>query len=137
MKVNYSWNQNAIASNTATTADLILTFQETDSSKNKRLPLNISLILDRSGSMHGNALHNAKSAAKKLIEYLTPEDYISVVAYDDFAEIIVEPQLVTDKKEIQKQINSISTRGLTNLSGGWLLGCDLIAKNQTSDRFCC
>lgn len=134
MKVNYSWNQAAIAQNQTSTADLILTFQETDSSQAKRLPLNLSLVLDRSGSMSGYPLTNAKNAAKKLVEYLTPEDYISVVVYDDLAETIVEPQLVTDKKTLQKQISSIRAGGLTNLSGGWLMGCDLVKNNQSTDK---
>lgn len=133
MKVSYSWNRAAIAQNQTSTADLILTFQETDNSTN-RLPLNLSLVLDRSGSMSGYPLTNAKNAAKKLVEYLTPEDYVSVVVYDDVAETIVEPQLVTDKKTLQKQISSIRAGGLTNLSGGWLMGCDLVKNNQSTDK---
>ncbi|VEP12109.1 von Willebrand factor, type A [Hyella patelloides LEGE 07179] len=134
MKVSYSWNQAAIAKNQTTTADLIITFQETDSNSANRLPLNLSLVLDRSGSMSGYPLTNAKNAAKKLVEYLTPEDHVSVVVYDDRAETIVEPQLVTDRKTIQKQISSIRAGGLTNLSGGWLMGCDLVKNNQSTDK---
>ena len=134
MKVSYSWNQPAIIQDRATTADLIITFQETDRNLANRLPLNLSVVLDRSGSMSGYPLTNAKDAAKKLVEYLTPEDYISVVVYDDMPATIVSPQLVTDKKAIQKQISSIRSGGLTNLSGGWLMGCDRVKNNQSSDK---
>ena len=134
MKVSYSWNQPAVLQNQATTVDLIITFQETDRNSANRLPLNLSVVLDRSGSMSGYSLTNAKDAAKKLVEYLTPDDYISVVVYDDRPATIVSPQLVTDKKAIQKQISSIRSGGLTNLSGGWLMGCDLVKNNQSSDK---
>lgn len=134
MKVSYSWHKSAIAQNQATTADLILTFQETEQKSTNRLPLNLSLVLDRSGSMSGYPLKNAKNAAEKLVEYLTPEDYVSVVVYDDHPTTIVSPQLVTDKKAIQQQIKSISSGGLTNLSGGWLMGCDLVKNNQSTDK---
>lgn len=133
MEIQYSWNQSAAAQNKSNSLDLIFTFKASDTSS-KRLPLNLSLVLDRSGSMSGNPLRNAKNAAQKLVDYLTEEDYISVVVYDDWVDAIVEPQLVKDATAIKKQIKSISPGGLTNLEGGWIQGCELVENNLTSDR---
>ncbi|WP_013324265.1 vWA domain-containing protein [Gloeothece verrucosa] len=135
MQVNYSLSQSLIAVNSAATVDLLISFISSASSKDSsRRPLNLSLILDRSGSMAGSALKYAKMAAQKLVEYLTPEDILSVVVYDDFVETIVAPQPVKDQAAIKNQINRINARGCTNLSGGWLTGCDHVKANLSAER---
>src|SRR6476661_4100034 len=47
-----------------------------------RTPLNLSLVLDRSGSMHGEKLAAARDAAVFLVRRLAPEDVVTVIAYD-------------------------------------------------------
>ncbi len=84
--------------------------------------------------MSGSPLRNAIKAAEQLVEFLQPEDYLSVVIYDDIAETVILPQLVSDKKAIKTAIKKIRARGLTNLSGGWLMGCDRVESQQTSQR---
>ena len=131
MKVNYFLSKSQVAVNQATDVDIIINFQGDDSSQSTRRPINLSLVLDRSGSMSGYPIRNAIKAAKQLVEDLQPEDYLSVVIYDDEVETIVPPQLVTDKVHIKAAIEKIRARGLTNLSGGWLRGCDHV-KSQRS-----
>ena len=136
MKVNYSFSRSTIAVSQANTVDAILNFYEKteESADFKRLPLNLALVLDRSGSMGGNPLRNAKKAAQQLVEYLTPEDYLSVVIYDDKAQTILPSQLVTDKSSIKKAISKIGVGGCTNLSGGWLMGCDNVQSQQDKEK---
>lgn len=134
MKVNYSLSKSQIAVNQATTVDIIINFQGEDNNSTSRRPINLSLVLDRSGSMSGSPIRNAINAAQQLVEYLTPEDYLSVVIYDDVAETLLPPQLVEDQANIKKVIGKIRTRGITNLSGGWLMGCDLVKSQQTSEK---
>lgn len=43
-------------------------------------------------------------------------------------------QLVADKDKIKAVIRKIRARGLTNLSAGWLQGCDLVKSRQTSEQ---
>ncbi|MDJ0687686.1 MAG: VWA domain-containing protein [Xenococcaceae cyanobacterium MO_188.B32] len=136
MKVNYSFSQSSIAVSQATTVDVILNFYEkTDKSSDfQRLPLNLALVLDRSGSMAGYPLQNAKTAAQQLVEYLTSEDYLSVVIYDDKAQTVLPTQLVTDKSNIKNIIGKIGVGGCTNLSGGWLMGCDNVQSQQDKEK---
>ena len=136
MKVNYSFSQSSIAISEATTVDVILNFYEqTDNSAHfQRLPLNLALVFDRSGSMAGSPLKNAQKAAQQLVEYLTPQDYLSLVIYDDKAETIFPPQLVTDKSQLKSIISQIGVGGCTNLSGGWLMGCDHVQSQQALDQ---
>ena len=135
MKVNYLLSKSQIAVGQATEVDVIINFQgdESPESSNRR-PINLSLVLDRSGSMSGSPLRNAIKAAEQLVEYLNPEDYLSVVIYDDEAETILPPQLAKDKVKIKETIRKIRARGITNLSGGWLMGCDRVASQQTSEQ---
>ncbi len=135
MKVNYLLSKSQIAVGQATEVDVIINFQgdESPESSNRR-PINLSLVLDRSGSMSGSPLRNAIKAAEQLVEYLNPEDYLSVVIYDDEAETILPHQLAKDKVKIKETIRKIRARGITNLSGGWLMGCDRVASQQTSEQ---
>jgi Ca-activated chloride channel family protein len=49
--------------------------------KSSRPPLDLSLVLDRSGSMAGEKLELAKKAASSAIALLSPLDTVSVVYY--------------------------------------------------------
>jgi len=133
MQVNYLLSKSEIAVNQATEVDVIINFQG-DAASSSRRPINLSLVLDRSGSMGGTPLRNALKAAEKLVEFLQPEDYLSVVVYDDVATTVLPPQLVTDSKAIKEVIKQIRVGGLTNLSGGWLMGCDHVQSQQTPEQ---
>lgn len=132
MQVNYFLSQSEIAVNQATDVDVIINFRGDQDPESSRRPINLSLVLDRSGSMGGNPLRNALKAAEKLVEFLQPEDYLSVVVYDDVPQTILSPQLVKDQTAIKEIIKKIRVGGLTNLSGGWLMGCDHVQSQQTS-----
>ena len=60
--------------------------------EDRKLPLNLCLILDHSGSMKGTPLNTVKQAAKELIKSLKPDDRLSVVAFDHQAEVIIANQ---------------------------------------------
>ena len=135
MKANYSLSHSLIAIDTETTLDLILNFNaEEQVQASNRRSLNLSLVIDRSGSMAGQPLRYAIKAAQKLVESLNPDDIVSVVIYDDSAETILPPQKAVDKAKISTQINRIRAGGCTNLSGGWLMGCECVKSQQTEER---
>ena len=95
-----------------------------------RVPLNLSLVLDRSGSMAGEPLRAAISAAAMLVRRLHMDDVVSVVAYDDEVEVVAKPATGDEQEELARQIEGITVGGMTNLSGGWLRGHDLVAENR-------
>jgi Ca-activated chloride channel family protein len=100
-----------------------------------RLPLNLSLIIDRSGSMSGDKLEYVKEAAIHALRLLAEADRASVVIYDDAVEILCPSRAVTGdtRDDAIRRIRQVRTGGMTNLSGGWFTGCDQIADFMTAD----
>ena len=92
-----------------------------------RVPLDLSVVLDRSGSMAGEKLAAAREAAALLVRRLRPEDVVSVVAFDDTVTTIALPGKGEAQAELPARILDIEAGGSTNLSGGWLRGHELLS----------
>jgi Ca-activated chloride channel family protein len=87
----------------------------------RRAPINVALVLDRSSSMGGMPIIAARAAAERFASFLSSSDRLSVVAFDDVIETIFGPAPAGQPAAIAA-IQSLTTRGCTNLSGGWLQG---------------
>lgn len=84
----------------------------------KKVPLNISIVIDRSGSMAGEKMNFAKKAASDIVDKLTPQDFVSVVIYDEYIDIVQKATPVLYKDSIKNKIAKIKPRNSTNLWGG-------------------
>ncbi|WP_221091237.1 vWA domain-containing protein [Deinococcus aquaedulcis] len=92
-----------------------------------RPPLNLALVIDRSGSMGGHPLHMARQAAGAAVRQMGLNDQVSVVAFDDEVRVVVPSQPVTDPAGIIRAMDTIEAGGMTNLHGGWLEGATQVA----------
>ncbi len=97
-----------------------------------RLPLNLALVIDRSGSMSGSKLDKAKEAAIFCVRNLSASDRVAVIAYDDQVRVVApSTRLTPDAKErLVREIGAIQPGGSTNLGGGWLTGAQEVANQM-------
>ena len=100
----------------------------------KRKTLNLSIVIDRSGSMGGRPLEEAKKCAAMIVNSLEGSDRISIVTYHDQAELLVPSTTSESKAFILSAISDIRTAGRTALHAGWLMGAEQVAqfKNELS-----
>jgi Mg-chelatase subunit ChlD len=101
----------------------------------ERAPVNLAFVIDRSGSMGGEKIELAKRAVREAIATLTERDRFSVVSYDDRIDVVVESTPASDeaRRNAVARLASIDARGSTDLSGGWLRGCEQVAQHLSPD----
>lgn len=99
-----------------------------------RTPMNLSLVIDRSGSMEGTPLQFVKEACNYVVDLLTPNDILSIVTFETMAEVLMPPQAVTNKAAIKQGIAAIQVGNTTNLYDGVAQGLQQIAQFKDATR---
>ncbi|MGB9877164.1 MAG: vWA domain-containing protein [bacterium] len=87
-----------------------------------RAPLNLCLVIDRSGSMEGEPLEHTKKACAYVVDLLEPEDILSIVTFAEDVQVIMPPRKVVNKELIKSHIMRIEVGDTTNLYDGLLVG---------------
>jgi Ca-activated chloride channel homolog len=93
--------------------------------------INLCIVIDRSGSMEGEKLEQAKKSCVDIYESLNPSDKLTVLAFDDEVLCVVNPQ--TPPNLVKERIMALESGGSTNLSKGWYLGL-LELQTYTTDK---
>lgn len=103
-------------------------------SKEKRAPVNVAIVLDKSGSMQGEKIERAKDAAIAAIGRLGSADIVSIVAYDSTVQVIVPATKLSDRQTVIEQVRRIEAGGSTALFAGVSKGADELRKFLDKDR---
>ncbi len=116
-------------------AHMAVTVRAPDRKGEQRPPMKIAIVIDRSGSMSGEPLENAKAAARQLVSRLDAGDRFSIVAYGSDTDVITPSTVATNdaKQRAMRAIDAIYDDGGTNLSGGLIAGRDELLPYRSAD----
>jgi uncharacterized protein YegL len=94
----------------------------------QRPPINVSLVVDCSGSMQEEGrLEKVKNALRQFSHGLGPQDHVALVAYSSDASAVLPAQL-TNREAFERAVSSLEPSGSTNLFSGMLLGYQEVMK---------
>jgi len=99
-----------------------------------RTPLNLCLVIDRSGSMEGPPLDYVKQACTYVVDMMGPNDVLSIVTFEETVDVLMPPQRVTNKQLIKDGIQRLMPGNTTNLYDGLLLGAQQVMASPDPGR---
>jgi len=91
----------------------------------QRAPLDVVVVLDRSGSMAGAPLAAVTEATAALLRLAGTDDRLGVVAFDSTAQMVL-PLGTHDAERDAHAVLALGPGGNTNLSGGWLKALEML-----------
>jgi Ca-activated chloride channel homolog len=118
---------------------LYLLLEATPQGGGVRMPLNLGIVLDRSGSMYDERrLEYVSEAVKYLVDHLGPEDCAAVVAFADKAAIVATAEQVAQHKAQTKRaiddIDLLEIGGGTQMALGMEAALAEVEKHYASNR---
>ncbi|HEV7402477.1 MAG TPA: VWA domain-containing protein [Chthoniobacteraceae bacterium] len=102
-----------------------------------RSPVNLSVVLDRSGSMAGAKIEKARQAACAALDKLEPDDFFSLVIFDNRTELLIPAErvgTVQHRAEWKSRIERIQPGGGTALYAGVQMGAKEVRRNLDAER---
>jgi Ca-activated chloride channel homolog len=132
-KVEFLLERGRLEAGREQTVDVLIriTPPEPDSVIGRRPKLNLSIVLDRSGSMGGEKMERARESAIYCIDQLLPTDRLSLVIFDDEVEVLIPSQLAENKSALKERVSQIHARNSTALHEAWVRGGMQVSENLT------
>jgi Ca-activated chloride channel family protein len=86
--------------------------------------LNLTLVLDHSNSMNGTRLDKVKVAAHQIIDQLSEQDILSIITFNDRAEVIIPATPVDNKHALKAKVSMMNASGGTEIFKGLSAGVE-------------
>ncbi len=103
----------------------------------RHTPVNVSVVLDRSGSMGGPKIEKARQAACAALDQLEADDIFSLVIFDNEIELLLAPERAGSREhrdELKARIDRIRPRGGTALYAGVQMGAKQVRRFLDKER---
>jgi von Willebrand factor type A domain len=115
---------------------VLATIQAPEFQSDSRAPVDLVVVVDRSGSMQGEPLRLVKETLKFIVSQLSNCDHLAVVSYgSDVTTVLEFTRMDQDGKDLaERRIETIHHNGYTNLCGGLVRGVDLIRERPENER---
>jgi Ca-activated chloride channel family protein len=110
--------------------DLMAVLPEEGAPAAGRPPVNMSLVLDNSTSMAGPRLSRVTNAAAQFIRQIQPRDILSVVTFNDRAEVLVPGSAGQDGQRTIALLSSLQSKGGTELFNGLEAGLKEVQRHR-------
>ncbi len=99
-------------------------------------PVDLVVVLDRSGSMQGQKINDARVAVSQLLDWLQPKDRLALVTYSHDVETLsgLVPVNSNHRRRLIAAVAGVSAGGNTNLGGGLQQGIDILKQTPGAKR---
>lgn len=137
MNIVLTPEKSAIPSSADCAFHVLVRVQAPEDAARAAIPLNVAVVLDRSGSMQGAPLTAAKRCARYLVDRLSDSDQVAVVIYDDTVDTLLDVVPAAEAQAaIELPLGLVQTGGNTDLHAGWLTGAELLAPYADDQALC-
>ena len=96
-------------------------------------PQHLAIVIDCS-VQNKRAFEKSIRQATRAIERLTEKDTVSIVVFDDAAELLVPATPVTDKAAILAKLQGLKPRGMKALFAGVAKGAEEVRRNKSEEQ---
>jgi uncharacterized protein YegL len=129
VSLDVRWGNDRISDGQPSVLQVGLATAEFDDTSELR-PLNLSLVIDHSGSMAAaDKMNRVKDALQTLVDKFRPRDIVSVVVFDGTAQVLLPASTIGNGRQLRRAIESIRPAGSTNIDAGLMLGYREVARN--------
>ncbi|MCA9650036.1 MAG: VWA domain-containing protein [Myxococcales bacterium] len=104
-----------------------------DPATTPRLPLNLAIAVDTSGSMSGEPIDYVREGLYRMLDDLGPDDRVSLIAFDDQASMVVQ-SVGGDDPELTLGIGSLRAGGRTNIYDGLRMAYETVEAHADPER---
>lgn len=99
-----------------------------------RVPANVVLVIDRSGSMKGDRIVKAREAAIMAVDRLSERDITGVVVFDDKIDVLAPAQRIDRHEPLRDKIRSVTARGSTAIYAAMQEAAREVRRNKSANR---